>query len=110
MLTVIATPTIYDIQSNTSDGDRSIYNGSIVRFNGIVTARKASANGYCLQDGSGANNGIYVYAAPGTLAVGDSVTITGTVFEYLSIRKYLTEITSPSAVTVNSSGNPFRNP
>jgi len=102
--TVIATPTINDIQSKMSDADKSIYNGHTVRINGIVTARKASASGYFVQSGTGSNNGIYVYAAPGTLAVGDDVTILGTVTEYLSTTLYLTEII-PTSLVVNSSGN-----
>ncbi len=97
---IIAIPTIHDIQSKTIDGDLSIYDGSVVRFNGIVTAKKASGSGYFVQSGEGDYNGIYVYGPVAAVTVGDNVTIEGTVDEYFS----LTEIASPK-VTVNSSGN-----
>lgn len=103
IFTVIATPTINDIQSNTSDGDLSVYNGQIIRTSGIITF---SGNGeYVIQDGDGSWNGIYVYDFNFDLTSveGDSVTIQATVATYNG----LTQLTTVTSLTVNNSGNPL---
>ncbi|MGE0090819.1 MAG: T9SS type A sorting domain-containing protein, partial [Bacteroidales bacterium] len=99
--TIIATPTINDIQSNTSDGDLSVYNGQIVRTSGIITF---SGNGeYVIQDGDGSWNGIYVYDFnfDMTSVEGDSVTIQATVATFNGV----TQLATVTSLAVNNSGN-----
>lgn len=96
----VGTPaTINQIQFTTTPPYDSPYDGQLVETSGIVTAVKF--NGYFLQDGVGAYNGIFVLDYLNFPAVGDNVTITGTVDEYFN----LTEIVSPTGFTINSSGN-----
>jgi predicted extracellular nuclease len=84
---------------------------SVSNVPGIVTGRKS--NGFYLQDPNPDNNiatseGIFVFgtAAASSVAVGDSVTVNGTVNEFRpgSTGLTVTEIGSPT-VTVVSSGN-----
>ena len=105
-----ATTRIRDIQGSAHI---SPLNGSAVaNVPGIVTA--VSATGFWMQDSSpdandATSEGIFVYtaSAPGR-AVGDSVTVSGTVTEYRpggsANNLTTTEITSP-AVTLVSTGN-----
>lgn len=66
----------------TTTGDFSDLEGTSVKVTGIVSAVK-SGNGFFIQDGVGAWNGIYVYdAGSNTVARGDSVVLTGTVAEF----------------------------
>lgn len=96
----VGTPaTINQIQFTTVPPYDSPYDGQLVETSGIVTAVKF--NGYFLQDGVGAYNGIFVLDYLNFPAIGDNVTITGTVDEYFN----LTEIVSPTGFTINSSGN-----
>ena len=91
---------IYDIQGQT---DSSPYIDEIVSTTGIVTG--IAYNGYFIQDGMLEWSGIWVYGAPGTLVLGDLVTVTGTVKEY----NELTEIEEMS-VSVQSSDNNMPDP
>ena len=88
--------TIYAIQGQVAV---SPYDAMVVTTNGIVTA--TSTNGYWLQDGAGAWNGIYVYDAINTPAIGDDITIEGEVAEYYE----LTQMKNLVTFTVNSQGN-----
>jgi uncharacterized repeat protein (TIGR01451 family) len=98
---------IHDIQGN---GTASPLVGQSVSPRGIVTLLKS--NGFFLQEEVGdydadpnTSEGIFVFtsAAP-TAAVGDEVTVTGTVVEFNG----LTEINTTNAnVSTNSSGNPL---
>jgi DNA/RNA endonuclease YhcR with UshA esterase domain len=95
---------IYDIQYTTDISGDSPENGNVVTTSGIVTgviAFGGDADRFFIQDGDGAWNGIYVYENGYTVALGDSVDVTGTVTEYFG----LTEISSVTNVTVVSSGN-----
>ena len=95
---------IYDIQYTTATNGDSPELGNVVTTSGIVTGvfQIGSAAGtFFIQDGSGAWNGIYVYESGTTVALGDSVVVTGTVMEFNS----LTEIGSVTNVTIASSGN-----
>lgn len=94
---VIAQTSIYDIQYSTT-GDSPL-NGQVVTVTGTVTAVEGTK--YYIQDAPGAWNGVYVYAFDNTPAIGDNVTITATVSEYNG----LTELTSVTSTTINSSGN-----
>ncbi len=92
----LSTVSIYDIQGQT---DSSPYAGQTLTTTGIITG--VAYNGIFLQDGAGAWNGIWVYlGSSGSLAAGDSVTVTGLVAEYNG----LTEL-EDATVTVISSGN-----
>lgn len=91
--------TINQIQYTTVPPYDSPYDAQLVETSGIVTAVKF--NGYFLQDGVGAYNGIFVLDYLNFPAIGDNVTVTGNVDEYFN----LTEIANPSVFTINSSGN-----
>lgn len=104
------TTTIYDVQNTTDPSGDSPMVGQVVTVNGIVTgtySTSATLNGYFLQDGDGAWNGIHVFTATNTNlpTIGDDLTITGTVAEYFG----LTQITSVGETVVNSQGNTLPN-
>jgi hypothetical protein len=106
--------TIYEVQSNLgADGDSSALAGEPVNLSGIVTAASGEFSYYYfyLQNSYGgpdtpAFDGVKVYDRTGTVSVsrGDSVTISGDVWEYYNE----TEIAMffPEAITVHSTGNP----
>jgi len=87
---------IQEIQSNTVDGDVSVYNGTKVVTRGIVTG--VTSKGFFIQNGSGSWSGIYVYLGTSSgLHIGDYVEVLGTVQEFYG----LTEIkTASENVTV----------
>lgn len=91
--------TIFAIQTPGTMSDTSAFFGQVVTTSGIVTAKRT--NGYFIQDGTGAWNGIFVFNNTNNPVVGDNVTITGTVDEF----NRFTEIKTITAFTVNSSGN-----
>ena len=99
---------IHEVQGN---GAITPFNGLGVITSGIVTARKS--NGFFMQEAVGdgdpsTSDGIFVFvgSAP-AVAVGDAVTVTGTATEFFN----LTQISSsPSKVTISSSGNPLPAP
>ena len=93
--------TIAEIQGT---GDISPYEDLVVTTTGIVTA--VVSNSYFIQDGTDIRSGIYIYDQNNTPALGDEVTLTGTVDEYFE----LTEIVSVTAFTVNSSNNTIPEP
>jgi predicted extracellular nuclease len=113
------TLTIAQIQGSSTS---SPFNGSQVTTTGIVTARKT--NGYFLQDPAGdadpnTSEAIFVFtsSAP-TVAVGDSVRVTGTVSEFEAADsdepdgvtpfpdpKTATELVGPFTTNVLSTGN-----
>ncbi|MBN1117241.1 MAG: lamin tail domain-containing protein [Bacteroidales bacterium] len=98
VFTIIATPSIYDIQSKTTDGDASSYAGDIIRTTGIVSY--LNGNRYFLVDSSKAWNGVYVYDGTnaGTLTVGDSIVIEASVTEYFGLTELMNvEISSRPA-------------
>ncbi|MFE9447521.1 endonuclease/exonuclease/phosphatase family protein [Streptomyces sp. NPDC006739] len=111
---------IHDIQGTTRI---SPYAGQkVMDVPGVVTATRAygSSRGFWLQDPTpdddpATSEGVFVFtgSAP-KVAVGDSVTVTGTVSEYVpggasSGEQSVTEITKPVVTTV-SSGNPVPAP
>ena len=71
------------------------FTGAPVQTNGVVTYVNGSF--FILQDGMGAWSGISVYSSGHGLAVGDDITITGTVTEYNG----LTELVSITDIVVN---------
>ncbi len=103
--TIIATPSIYDIQSTMTAPDASDYAGQRVQVTGIVTA--IDDGNFWLQDGAGAWNGImgYDYDAVNLIAVGDNVTLDADVAEYTTSGSSETELHTVSNLVVNSSGN-----
>jgi predicted extracellular nuclease len=102
---------IYMVQGS---GMTSPFAGQSVRTQGIVTA--IDSNGYYLQDPNGDGNsatsdGVFVFtsAAPTGVAIGDMIQVTGTVTEFVAGAGALsvTEIASPTALSVLSTGNPL---
>ncbi len=90
---------IYDIQYTTAPNGDSPAVGQTVETSGIVTG--TYANGYFIQNGSGAWNGIHVFDNNNTPAIGDSISIFGNVVEFFN----LTQIASISVFQNHSSGN-----
>ncbi len=91
--------TIHEIQSNTTDEGASTYAGQTVVTTG--TAVVTDDNGFYLQDGKGAWNGIWVYTGGSPdVAPGDLVRVKGPVDEYYQ----MTEFNEPSEVEVVGDG------
>ncbi|MFK8007351.1 MAG: phospholipase D-like domain-containing protein [Saprospiraceae bacterium] len=93
--------TITEIQGT---GDVSPYDGQSVTTTGIVTA--VAPQGYFIQDGTDVRSGIYVYEQDNSPALGDEITLTGTVAEFFE----LTEIVDLTSFTINSSNNTLPDP
>jgi hypothetical protein len=106
---------IYDIQYTTDASGDSPYNGQTIKTRGVVTA--VTPNGFWLQSGKGAWNGVYVYSNTINPNLGDSILISATVSEYYS----LTELTNvallenfgpstipdPEIITIAQVGEPY---
>jgi phosphatidylserine/phosphatidylglycerophosphate/cardiolipin synthase-like enzyme len=97
----LSAQTIYEIQGQVSD---SPFNGQEITTNGIVTG--VAPEGFFLQDGAGAWNGIYVYEQDFVPEVGDEISITATVDEFFE----LTELVDVSDYEVLSSSNDLPEP
>lgn len=105
-----ATPTlIHDVQGN---GAASPMAGATVTIDGIVTASFQGASpalgGFFVQEENAdvdadpaTSEGIFVYQSATPVAVGDRVSVIGTVVEYFN----MTELSPVSSVVVLSSGN-----
>ena len=102
---------IYEIQG---DGFASPYDGQEVTTAGVVIAdfQDTGKNGFFIQDVAGDDNpftsdGIFVYEGGNTVdvALGDFVTVTGTVDEFYDDTQIVLQ-----TVTVDSSGNPLPDP
>ena len=91
--------TVHDIQSTTSDNGASVYAGQTVVTEGTVVV--TDDNGFYLQDGKGAWNGIWVYTGGSPEAApGDRVRVKGPIDEYYK----MTEFNQPESVEVIGSG------
>ncbi|MFT6320537.1 MAG: hypothetical protein ACJAT4_001463, partial [Granulosicoccus sp.] len=97
----LSAQTIVEIQGTDAD---SPYDGQSVTTTGIVTA--VAPQGYFIQDGTALRSGIYIYDQDNSPAIGEEVTLTGTVDEYFE----LTEIVNVSSFTTNSSNNTLPDP
>ncbi len=108
--------TIAEIQQTTAPDGASPLNGTTVITQGMVSA--LLANGFYLQDGAGPWTGIFVFATPGAIAIGDEVVVTGTVTEFngqtqLATVLNLTTLTSGNAIaptvisTLDGNTEPF---
>ncbi|MFH0895412.1 MAG: T9SS type A sorting domain-containing protein [Bacteroidota bacterium] len=95
---------LYDIQYTTNPSGDSPLNNQVVNTHGVVVAKYGG--GYFLQDGNGAWNGIYVYDAVNLPVVGDSVTLTALVTEYMG----LTELKNVANFIIKNSGNTIQSP
>jgi DNA/RNA endonuclease YhcR with UshA esterase domain len=91
----IATIVVTPISSICTGASPSPYDGQTLTTTGTVAA-KTTDNNFFVQDGRGANHGIYVYRYGTQLSVGDSVLVTGAVSEYHG----LTELTLASEADV----------
>ncbi len=96
--------TIYQIQYTTLPSGDSPLKDSVVTTYGIVTASFAS--GYFIQDGTSPWNGLYVYDNTHTPALGDSITLGGTVSEYYNY----TELKSITTYNTIATGKPVPTP
>jgi phosphatidylserine/phosphatidylglycerophosphate/cardiolipin synthase-like enzyme len=97
----LSAQTIAEIQGTDAD---SPYNGQPVTTTGIVTA--VAPQGYFIQDGTALRSGIYIYDQDNSPAIGEEVTLTGTVDEYFE----LTEIVDVSSFSINSYNNTLPDP
>jgi predicted extracellular nuclease len=96
--------TIYQIQYTTLPTGDSPLMDSIVTTSGVVTASYVS--GYFIQDGTTPWNGLYVFDNTHTPALGDSITLVGTVSEYYNY----TELKTIASLITNASGKPVPAP
>ena len=94
-----AAKTIYQIQNTTLPSGDSPLKDSLVETTGIVTG--VGSNGYFIQDGTTAWNGVYVYDNSNTPNRGDEITVKGKVIEYFN----LTEVTNIDTMITVSTGN-----
>lgn len=92
--------TIYDIQYTTDASGNSPSMDMAETTKGVVSA--IFEDKFWIQDGAGAWNGVYVYytTTPGP-AIGDSVMVSGTIYEYHN----LTEVSPVTNLTILNSGN-----
>ena len=108
---------IHDIQGN---GSASPLVGQLVSTTGVVTGTKS--NGYFIQEPTpdadpNTSEGIFVFtssAPPVTAAIGNMVSVTGTVVEFIPAAEpnspSLSEISGSPTTNVISSGNPLPTP
>jgi hypothetical protein len=90
---VVTTPaTIYEVQYTEDASGDSPFLDQPVATGGVVTGVLTS--GYWLQDGTGAWNGVYVYAPGHSALIGDEVTMEADVVEYFN----LTELSDPTEI------------
>ena len=104
-------PTITPISviQTTTSGDQSDMIGAAVTIGGRVTAIKAGS-GFWIQDAQSAWSGIYVYDfGNNTVALGDSVILSGTVAEYApgTSTEKTTQIASVTSFANQGSYNPY---
>jgi hypothetical protein len=112
---------IHDIQG--SGRVSALLGQKVVGVPGVVTATRTTGDrGFWFQDTQAdadarTSEGIFVYtnAVPFTVVPGDSVLVSGTVAEYrpggdTGTNQTLTEIATPTAITVLSKGNPVPAP
>ncbi|MBI9067728.1 MAG: T9SS type A sorting domain-containing protein [Salinivirgaceae bacterium] len=88
--------TIYEIQGQAA---ASPYADQVVTTQGIVTA--VYSGSYFIQDGDSEWTGLYIFDNTQAPALGDSISITGTIVEYFE----MTEMKDITAFSVLSSGN-----
>ncbi|HHE37280.1 MAG TPA: T9SS type A sorting domain-containing protein [Candidatus Cloacimonetes bacterium] len=72
--------TIYEIQYTEDPSGDSPHLDERISTTGVVTA--TFSNGYYIQDGAGAWNGINVYPQDESVSIGDDIYLEATVFEY----------------------------
>ncbi len=99
-VTPVEPVSIYDIQFTTEQSGASPLVGQTVTTKGIVTAINPD-NGFFIQDGVGAWNGLYVFRTSNQPSVGNEVEVTGVVQEFNS----WTQIGQVSNITVLSENN-----
>nr|MBC8478119.1 hypothetical protein [bacterium] len=91
--------TIGEIQYSEDPSGNSPYTGVTVTTSGLVTA--AFGNGFFLSENNGTPwSGLFVFDSAVLPAVGDSLTLTGTVTEYYE----LTELDNVTTATLHNSG------
>ncbi|MBK9175107.1 MAG: carbohydrate binding domain-containing protein [Flavobacteriales bacterium] len=91
--------TIVEIQETTAPDGASPLAGTLVITTGVVSG--LVANGFFIQDGSGPWTGLFIFGTLTGLAIGDAVTVTGSVTEFNG----QSQLASVSNITVNSAGN-----
>lgn len=99
--------TIQEIQTPTGGGDDSPLVDSVVATTGIVTGvcQLPCWNTYFLQNGSGPFSGVEVMAQTEDVAMGDEVTVYGTVVEYGSGASTNTRMEDVFGTIIGSTGN-----
>jgi len=105
--TVAVDPTVLTISQIQGQVAASPYANVIVTTEGVVTALlPGTSQGYFIQDGAGAWNGVFVYDNVNLPALGDRIQITALVSEYYE----LTELKTVTAYSVLSTGNALPTP
>jgi predicted extracellular nuclease len=114
-------PLLVTIPQIQGDAERSPYEGEIVTTSGVVTLLTRDQRSFWIQDPAGDNDpatsdGIFVFRGGDVtpVQVGDRVTVTATVSEYVRSTRPndlpLTELASVLKVELDSSGNPLPAP
>ncbi len=104
--------TIRDVQETPFSDGNSGFVGAVVTLTGAVTSIKDYfsdrfiSDSYYIQDDEAQWSGIQVHDPANSPALGDTVTVTGTVEENFN----LTRLASITSFTINSSGNPAPSP
>lgn len=102
---------IYDIQFTTNPNGNSPELGNVVTTRGVITGivkNGPDRHAFFIQDSALAWNGLFIYERnDSTLAIGDSVEVTGTVDEFNlgTASQKVTELKFVSNITVLNSGN-----
>ena len=105
-----ALATITPITAIQGRGDVSPLEGQTVTTSGVVT--RVNSHGFFLQDLRGdaddaTSDGLFVFTrtAPTGVAVGQGLQLTGTVVEFSTAGSSVTQLSSPSAITVTGAGH-----
>jgi len=105
--TLLHSISIFDIQFTTNPGEGtypSNYEGLTVTTGGIVTGTDFNNGRFFIESSAGgAWNGIYIYNNDYEPIIGDSVIVTGQVYEYYGF----TELSTVYSLEIISSGNPL---
>lgn len=94
LFTIVPTPSIFTIQTDTFKGDSSFYSGQLIKTYGTVTG--SNSKGFYLQDTAGIYNGIWVQYPEHENQPGDSIVIEGVIAESGN----LTQIQDIAEITV----------
>ncbi len=103
---LFAQVSIYNIQYTTVPGSDntypSLYEGQLVETGGIISGINYSGSSYFISSSAGGSwNGLYIYDNKYSPSIGDSIIISGYIYEYNG----LTELKNIQSLNIINSGN-----